>query len=258
MIDSHCHLDYPELFNDLDNVILRASNNRIKHMLTISTTLESYEKIKIIVNKYKNVFGTLGIHPHESTKNMSIKYKDLIKLKDNNNKIIGIGETGLDFYYNHSEKENQKQLFIEHINAAIELNVPIIVHTRNAEKETEDILYNEMKNSKLNTLIHCFTGSKEFAHKLIDMGCFISLSGIITFKNSQNLINTIKTLPLEKLMIETDSPYLSPVPFRGKANEPSYLKYTAEKLSLIKGVNVDKITQETTKNFFKLFKININ
>ena len=256
MIDSHCHLDYPELFDNLDNVVLRATKNNIKHLLTISTTLDSYEKIKIIINKYKNVFGTLGIHPHEAIKNKEVNSKTLISLKNNNNKIIGLGETGLDFFYNHSDKQSQKYLFVEHINAAIELDLPIIVHTRNAEKETQDILYNEMKNSKLKTLIHCFTGTQDFAHKLIDMGCFISLSGIITFKNSQNVVNTVKTLPLEKLMIETDSPYLAPAPYRGKPNEPSYLKYTAEKLSLIKGVSVKEVNEATTKNFFKLFKIN--
>jgi len=256
IVDSHCHLDFPELFNELDNVINRAKLNKIKYLLSISTNIKSFEKIKIIVDKYKNVYGTLGIHPHETKDHSIIDSNYLKKLFKNSHKIIGIGETGLDFYYNHSEMNIQKKVFIEHIKTSIDLNLPVIVHTRNAEKETIDILKNEKKNSKLKILIHCFTGSLEFAKKLLDLDCYISVSGIITFKNSTDLINTVKFIPDEKLLVETDSPYLAPTPYRGKLNEPSYLKYTIEKLAEIKKLSNEYIMKKTSDNFFNLFNLN--
>ena len=258
IVDSHCHLDDPILNNELDEVISRAYLNGVKYLLTISTTIESYEKIKKIVKKYKNVYGTLGIHPHE-TKNFSNFTIDKIKkMKSESEKIIGIGETGLDFYYNHSDKKIQKKIFIEHINAAIDLNLPVIVHTRNAESETFDILKSEKKNSNLNVLIHCFTGTEKFAKNLLDLGCYISLSGIITFKNSLDLLNSVASIPLDRILVETDSPYLAPIPFRGKSNEPAYIKYVVEKLALIKKLSVEKIKKQTTNNFFKIFNLKIN
>ena len=255
MIDSHCHLDCPPLFDNLDQVIKRALSNNVRYLLTISTNLSSFEKIKEIVDKHDNVFGTLGIHPHESKNYPDISANLLINLQGENKKIIGIGETGLDFYYKNSETKVQKISFIEHIRASSDLKIPLIVHTRNAEKETFDILKSEIKNSNLKVLIHCFTGSKDFAHQLIDLGCFISLSGIITFNNTKDLTKTIASLPIDRLLLETDSPYLSPVPFRSKTNEPSYIKYTAKKLSEIKNITLNEIIEETTKNFFKIFKL---
>ena len=171
-------------------------------------------------------------------------------------KIIGIGETGLDYYYNHSDKKIQKKSFIDHINAASQLNIPVIVHSRNAEIDTFDILKSEKKNSNLKILIHCFTGSKAFAKKLIDINCYISVSGIITFKNSTDLTDTISTIPIERLLVETDSPYLAPSPYRGKSNEPSYIVHTVEKLSQIMEVSKEIIMSSTTNNFKKLFNLN--
>ncbi len=256
IIDSHCHLDYDNLNIQLKDVIKRAELNKVKYLLTICTTLESFERIKIIINDYKNVYGTFGIHPHETSKFQEVNYDYIIKLKKKYDKIIGIGETGLDFYYNHSDKEIQKKIFIEHIRAAAELDIPLIVHSRNAEVETYDILKNEMKNLKIKVLIHCFTGSKNFAKKLIDLNCYISVSGIITFKNSTDLTKTISTIPIENLLVETDSPYLAPVPFRGKSNEPSYIIHTVKKLAQIKNVSNDFVEKNTTENFKKLFNIN--
>ena len=253
--DSHCHLDYPNLYNNLDEIVKRAEENQVKHLLTICTTLKSFEIIKTIVEKYKNIFGTFGIHPHETKDFKNIDSKFISNVKNNNNKIIGIGETGLDFYYNHSDKEIQKKSFVEHINAAAELNIPIIVHSRNAEKETFEILSSIGKKTDLKVLIHCFTGSKEFAKKLLDINCYISVSGIITFKNSLELADTVSTIPMEKLLVETDSPYLSPLPHRGKSNEPSYIIHTINKLSEIKNVTKEKVIDRTTSNFKKLFDI---
>jgi len=256
IVDSHCHLDYANLFNQLDDVVKRAKISEVEYLLTICTTPESFEKIKIIVNKYKNIYGTFGIHPHETKDYQTITSKEIIDKKKENKKIIGIGETGLDYYYNHSDKNLQKKSFIEHIKAASELNVPIIVHTRSAESDTFEILKSEMKNSNLKTLIHCFTGSKEFAKKLLDINCYISVSGIITFKNSLELLNTVDTIPVDRLLVETDSPYLAPMPYRGKPNEPSYIAHVINKLSELKKLPRETIMEKTSSNFFRIFGLN--
>ena len=255
IIDSHCHLDYPDLYDQLENVIKRAKNNQVDKLLTICTTLNSFEKIKSIIEKYKNIYGTFGIHPHEVKNFINVNFDYIIKAKNENHKIIGIGETGLDFYYNHSDKNIQKKSFVEHIRAASKLNIPIIVHSRNAEADTFDILKEEKKNSDIKVLMHCFTGSNDFAKKLINIGCYISVSGIITFKNSAELAQTVSEIPLNNLLVETDSPYLSPVPFRGKTNEPSYIIQTIEKLAKIKKISKNQIIESTTKNFRELFNI---
>ena len=256
IVDSHCHLDYSSLYNQLDDVIKRAEYNQVKYLLTICTTLKSFETIKLITDKYENIYGTFGIHPHETKKFVHVDKTFILNSKKDNNKIIGIGETGLDFYYNFSEKNIQIKSFIEHINAALELNIPIIVHTREAENDTYEILKSENKNSNLKILIHCFTGSKEFVKKLLDINCYVSVSGIITFNSSTELAETVSFIPIEKLLVETDSPYLSPMPFRGKPNEPSYIIHTIDKLSLIKKMPKKKIISNTTNNFKKLFDIN--
>ena len=251
MIDSHCHLDHEPLFSDLPNIIKRSKEVGIEKLLTISTSIDSFSKIKNIINIDEMIYGTFGIHPHETDKN--IINKDLIIENLNiNRKIIGIGETGLDFYYNNSDKKTQIDSFHNHIEAAIETNVPIIIHSRNAETETYEIL-NSYKVDNPKILMHCFTGSNEFAQKLLQLGSFFSASGIITFKNSNNLQETFKTLPLEKILIETDSPFLAPVPNRGKKNEPSFIKFTASKLAEIKDITQDKLKEITTNNFNNLF-----
>tara|TARA_B100000029_G_scaffold514392_1_gene617029 strand:- start:1313 stop:2089 length:777 start_codon:yes stop_codon:yes gene_type:complete len=255
IIDSHCHLDYPKIYNQLDDVIERASNKNVKYLLTICTNLESFKKIILIIEKYKNIYGTFGIHPHETKLHTNIDSKFINNLKKKNKKVIGIGETGLDYYYNHSDKEIQKKSFIQHIYAASELNIPLIVHSRNAEKDTYEIIKSEMNNSKLKVLIHCFTGSKEFAKKLVDINCYISVSGIITFKNSNELVDAVSSIPIENLLVETDSPYLSPSPYRGKTNEPSYIVHTVKKLSEIKNISNEKVMSYTSNNFKKLFNI---
>ena len=255
IIDSHCHLDYENLYDQLDKVVERAKNNKVEYLLTICTTLTSFEKIKLIINNYKNIYGTIGIHPHETKNFINLDSKLISNLKKKYKKIIGVGETGLDFYYNHSDKVIQKKIFIEHIAAASELDIPIIVHSRNAEAETVDILKSEQRNSNLKILLHCFTGTSSFAKKLLDLNSYISLSGIITFNNSQELSKTVSNIPLENLLVETDSPYLAPLPHRGKPNEPSYIIHTIDKLSQIKNVSKETIMLYTTKNFKKLFNL---
>ena len=251
MIDSHCHLDHEPLFDNLDDILKRSKAVGIEKLLTICTSFESFEKIKKIVKKDNIIFGTYGIHPHETKKN-KVTTKLIIDEVNDNEKIIGIGETGLDFYYNHSEKNQQLESLHKHIEASIELNIPLIVHSRSAEEETLKIL-SHYKNHNLKILMHCFTGSKNFAKELLDLNAYFSASGIITFKNSIDLQETFKIIPIEKLLIETDSPYLAPVPNRGKKNEPSFVKYTAEKLADIKNITSFDLIKATTSNFNKLF-----
>ena len=253
MIDSHCHLDHEPLLENLDDVINRSKEVGITKLLTICTTLDSFEKIKTIVKKDKIIYGTFGIHPHETGENIVDK-KTIIKVINENSKIIGIGETGLDFFYNYSDKTKQINSFKAHIEASIELNMPIIIHSRNAENETFEIL-NLYKNKKLKILMHCFTGSLEFSKKLLTLDAFFSASGIITFKNSVDLQNTFKNIPFEKLLIETDSPFLAPIPMRGQKNEPSFIKYTLDKLSTLKETTIEKMSDLTTDNFNKLFNV---
>ena len=251
MIDSHCHLDHEPLVSDLENVIKRSKAVGIEKILTICTTLDSFVRIKKILKIDDIIFATYGIHPHE-TKNNKVNSDLIIKEIKDNKKIIGIGETGLDFFYNNSDKHDQITSLEEHIKAAIEMDIPLIIHSRNAEKETLDIL-NNYKNNNLKILMHCFTGSKIFAKQLLDLNAYFSASGIITFKNSIDLQDTFKFLPIEKLLIETDSPFLAPVPNRGKKNEPSFIKYTAEKLAYIKEISNEQLIKTTSLNFNTLF-----
>ena len=251
MIDSHCHLDQEPLLSDITNVIKRSKEEGIKKVLTICTTLSSFQKIINIVKKDDIIFGTFGIHPHEVKENF-VTVKEIENALIKYDKIIGIGETGLDFYYNHSEKKDQIESFIKHIEASINLKVPLIVHSRNAENETFNIL-NDYKNKDLKILMHCFTGSKIFAKKLLDLNAFFSASGIITFKNSLELQETFEFIPINKLLIETDSPYLAPVPNRGKKNEPSFIRFTAEKLAELKNVTISELIKYTSLNFNNLF-----
>ena len=251
MIDSHCHLDHEPLLSDLKNVIKRSKDVGIKKLLTISTSHESFDRIKKIINEDEMIYGTIGVHPHETTDN-KITTDFIIRNLTQNSKIIGIGETGLDFYYNNSDKNNQIISFKEHIEASIQTNVPLIIHSRDAEDETFNIL-NNYKEQKLKILMHCFTGSKDFAKKLLTLNAIFSASGIITFKNSLDLQETFKFLPLDNILIETDSPFLAPVPKRGKKNEPSFIDYTAQKLADIKDISKSDLVKYTTNNFNKLF-----
>ena len=232
MIDSHCHLDHEPLLNNINEVLKRSKDVGIKKLLTICTTLKGFNNIKNILTIDKIIYGTFGIHPHE-TDNDNISKDIIVENVKKNPKLIGIGETGLDFYYNHSKKNKQIDSFKRHIEAALETNLPIIVHSRNAEEETFNIL-SKYKHEKPKILMHCFTGSYNFYKKMEELNSFFSASGIITFNNSQNLQNTFLKIPNNKLLVETDSPFLSPVPMRGKKNEPSFIKYTIKRLAELK------------------------
>ena len=253
IIDSHCHLTYEPMSTSLDETISRANSDGVKYLLTISTEDKSYNQILNIVENYDCVYGTYGIHPHEAKNHQTFKCKDIIEKINKSKKIIGIGETGLDYYYNHSDKNDQINSFLEHIYAAQETNLPIIVHTRSAEEDTLRILKEEKKKKDFKILIHCFTGSKKFAFDLLDVGAYISASGVVTFKKSNELAETFKAIPDNRILVETDSPYLAPIPFRGKSNEPSYIIHTVEFLSKLKNIPFSDFAKKTTENFYNLF-----
>ena len=257
IIDSHCHLDYEPLNSNIKSVIKRAEDVGVKYFLTICTTDVSFLKILKILKENKNVFGTYGIHPHEASNFSNLSTENIINNISKDNKIIGIGETGLDFYYEHSDRKIQKQLFLRHIHACQESSKTLIVHSRSAENETYDILSSEYKNKKFKILMHCYTGSKIFAHKLLDIECYFSASGIVTFKNSKDLSETFKSIPKNRILIETDSPYLSPEPLRGKTNEPSHLIHTLKYMSKIRNEIEENFSFQTSENFINLFDLKI-
>ena len=254
IIDSHCHLNFPQFDGKVDEIVKRALKNGVYRMLTISTKLSEINKLEFISKSFSEVYNSVGVHPHECKNYKDLSLNDLIK-HTKNSKCIGIGESGLDFYYENSPKKLQIKLFRIHIEAARETNLPLIVHTRNADIETIQILNDEMKKGTFSGLIHCFSTSRELAEKAIDLGFYISLSGIITFNKSNELRNIIKDLPLDRLLIETDAPYLAPEPFRGKCNEPSYVIHTAKILADLKNVELDTIAEKTTENFNRLFNL---
>ena len=248
--DSHCHLDYEPLINDINKIILNAKKNNVTNLLTIGTSLESSKKVLEIVEKYENVYGAIGIHPNSTTNNLT-DLNELVAIKKKNKKIIAFGETGLDYFYRRSEKNDQIQSFEKHIEFAISEKVPVIIHTRNADEDTISIVKKHYTKTKF--LIHCFTGSLDFAKNLLDLECFISFSGIITFKKSTDLRNVVRYIPIEKMLIETDSPYLSPDPIRGKTNEPANVKIVAKNIALIKEITLEEVANRTSKNFKKFF-----
>ena len=251
MIDSHCHLDHEPLFANIPEVLKRSKENGVKKILTICTTIDGFSNIKDILKMDDIIYGTFGIHPHETQTNV-VNKSTIVKNIKQNPKLIGVGETGLDFYYNHSKKDNQIKSFKEHIEAAIDINLPLIVHSRNAEKETFEIL-NDYKNQNPKILMHCFGGSYDFFKNMGKLDSYFSASGIITFKNSTELQDTFTKIPNDKLLVETDSPFLAPMPMRGKKNEPAFIKYTLKKLSELKSVSEIEMDNLTTNNFETLF-----
>ena len=251
MIDSHCHLDHEPLFKKISGVLKRSKESGIKKLLTICTTIVGFNNIINILKIDPIIYGTFGIHPHETETNI-VNKKNIIDNINLNSRLIAVGETGLDFFYNHSLKKTQIESFKVHIEAAIELNIPIIVHSRNAEEETFNIL-NDYRIRKPKILMHCFTGSYNFFKNMEKLNSYFSASGIITFNNSLDLQNTFAKIPNNKLLVETDSPFLAPVPMRGKKNEPSFLKYTLKKLADLKKIDETEMINFTTKNFENLF-----
>jgi len=253
LVDSHCHLDFPDFSDDkLEQVLNRAKTANVRHMLTISTRLNTFANIQKIAEKYAHIYCSVGIHPHNADEESDATTADLITLSKAE-KVIGIGETGLDYFYEHSPKDIQVKQFRNHIAAARDTGLPIIVHTRDADDDTVEILADEYKKGPFKGLIHCFSSTQELAEKVLDMGFYISVSGIATFKKADDLRETLSKIPLNRLLVETDAPYLAPMPMRGKPNEPAFTAFTAAKLADIKNTDIDDVARQTTENFFTLF-----
>ncbi len=252
IIDSHCHLNYDSMMRDMDGVMARAKEAGVETMLAINARLSEYGDIVAIAELYDNVFATVGSHPHEAEKEPNVHADELIK-KAHHNKVIGIGESGLDFFYEYAPRDLQTANFRAHITAARETGLPLIVHARDADDECIAILQDEMGKGAFPAVIHCFTASRAFAEASLELGFYISISGIVTFKSAKDLQETTKIIPMDRLLIETDAPYLAPVPKRGKPNEPSYVKYTAEFISKLLDIPYEELAKSTTDNFYDLF-----
>lgn len=252
LVDSHCHLNFPDFKADLSEVIARAKFAGVGVMQTICTEMAEFEEVYKIAEENEGIFCSVGVHPNDSGKQEIVSAQDLIE-KTSRPKVIGIGETGLDYYYEHSDRNLQKTSFLEHIKAARETGLPLIIHTRNADADTSEILETELAKGGFKFLLHCFTSSRELAETAVRLGGYISLSGIITFKSAGAIREAIQNVPLDRLLIETDSPYLAPTPHRGKRNEPSYVVQVNKALAEARGLSEEDCAKATTENFFRLF-----
>ncbi len=252
LVDSHCHLNYPGLVEDQQGVMARARAAGVGRMVAIGTKQAEWAEVQALADGEADVFCTVGIHPHEAEKHPDFGIAQLLDAAQHN-RTIGIGETGLDYYYDHSPRAQQQAHFRAHIIAARETSLPLIVHTRDAETDTLNIMREEMGQGAFSGVIHCFTASQAFAEAALDLGFYISLSGILTFKSAKDLQATAKTIPLDRLLVETDSPYLAPVPMRGRPCEPAYVTHTAACLAMLRNMDAAKIADITTENFFRLF-----
>jgi len=252
-VDSHCHLNYPQLQKDFGSILHRAKEQNVDFMLAISTKVTEFNQVLPIAEANEHIFCTVGVHPHYAKAEMSHLTKEKLIDYTEHKKVVGLGETGLDYYYENSPKEAQMHSLNIHIDVARETGLPLVIHTRDADKDTIDILETEYKKGPFTGVIHCFSAGCELAEKMLAIGFYISVSGIITFKKSEMLRDIVKDIPLNRLLVETDSPYLAPQPFRGKPNEPSYVKWVGEKLAEIKDQSVMAVQEQTTENFFPLF-----
>ena len=251
-VDSHCHLNYKGLIEDQVAVLERARGAGVDVMLNISTREREWDDIVATAEREPDVWATIGIHPHEADAHPDVDTAKLVA-RAAHPRVIGIGETGLDFYYDHSDRDRQRASFRSHIAASRATGLPLIVHTRNAEEDTAAILSEEMGKGAFPGVIHCFTASEAFARIALDLGLYISISGIVTFKNAKDLQTIAATIPEDRLLIETDAPFLSPVPHRGKTGEPAFVADTARFLSVLCGVSVEELGQMTSANFHRLF-----
>lgn len=252
LIDSHCHLEYKGLIEDQDAVLDRARQSGVGGFLNISTKFSEWEQVVATANRETDVWASVGIHPHEADQHADLDF-DLLRTAVADPKVIAIGETGLDYYYDKSDRGVQQRLFRGHIEVARETGLPVIIHTRDAEDDTVAVLEDELGKGTFPALIHCFTASADFGRKVLDLGLTISLSGIVTFKNAKELQEIAAELPEDRILVETDSPFLAPVPHRGKVCEPAFVQNTAEFVAGLRGVAPEALAETTTKNFFNLF-----
>jgi TatD DNase family protein len=252
LVDSHCHLDFPDFGAELDAIVARAGAKGVGFMVTISTRVRRHAQVLAIAERFSNVYCSVGTHPHHAHEELDIAAAELIE-RARHPKVIAIGEAGLDYHYHFSPREAQEQGLRTHIAAARETELPLVIHSREADADMARILTEESRNGAFPAVLHCFTGGRDLALAGIDLGLYVSFSGILTFKKSDELRAIAAELPADRILVETDAPYLAPGPWRGKRNEPSYVAETARVLAQTRGVSAEEIAQQTTDNFFRLF-----
>ena len=252
LVDSHCHLDFHDFADELDAVVERARAAGVGRMVTIGTRLSQFDRVLNVAERFADVSCTVGVHPHEAANEAGEDTARLVALAKHP-KVVGIGETGLDYFYEHSPRDRQAASFRAHIAAARETQLPLIVHSRDADDDMAEILAEEMGQGRFTGVLHCFSSSRQLAEKAVELGLYISLSGIVTFKKADALRETAKAVPLDRLLVETDAPYLAPVPVRGKRNEPAFVAHTAQAVAALRGLAPAELARITTENFFRLF-----
>ncbi len=250
LVDSHCHLDYNHLSENLQMIIEKAEEAGVGAILTIGTTVAGSRRLPKWIEQYQNIWCSAGIHPHEAAKDAQ-GVSDLAPLTDHP-KVVALGETGFDYYYDNSPREAQRRVFREHVRIAAESGLPLVIHTRDAEADTARVLMDAAANG-VGGVLHCFSSSRQLAERALELGFYISISGIVTFKNAEPLRQIVRDLPLDRILIETDAPYLAPAPHRGRPNEPALLIHTARKVAELKGLEVEALARATSDNFFRLF-----
>ena len=252
LVDSHCHLDFPELNQDLEGVLSRMGDNGVTHALTISTTLETFPAVRRVAHQHPNVWCSAGVHPDERRDGREASLEELLAMADDE-RVVAIGETGLDYYRVEGDTEWQRERFRTHIRAARRCGKPLVIHTRASAEDTLRLMREEGAG-EAGGVMHCFTETWEVARAAMDQGFHISFSGIVTFKNAKELKEVARRVPLERMLVETDSPYLAPVPHRGKPNQPAYVRHVAEEIAALRGIAFEEVASRTTENFFRLFR----
>ena len=252
LVDSHCHLDFPDFADELDEIVARARAAGIGRMVTINTRFRRFAEVLRIAETYDDVFCSVGTHPHNAAEEPDVPAAAFIEAASHP-KVVAIGEAGLDFHYDKSPRDVQEAGFRTQIAAARETGLPLVIHSREAEADTERVLREETMNGRFDAILHCFSSGPDLARAGVEMGLYVSFSGILTFKRSDELREIAAQVPADRLLVETDAPYLAPVPYRGKRNEPAYVAHTAAVLAETRGVTVDEIARQTTENFFRLF-----
>jgi TatD DNase family protein len=252
LVDHHCHLDFPDFADELDGVIARAKAAGVGLMVSISTRIRRFDRLLQIAERYDNVFCSVGTHPHYAHEELDVPVEEIVKLSEHP-KVVAIGEAGLDHFYDNSPRAAQEQGFRNHIAAARATQLPLVIHARDADDDVAAILEAEMAKGAFPAVLHCYTGGSDLARRGLDLGLYVSFSGILTFKKSDALREVAKMVPLDRVLVETDAPYLAPGKYRGKRNEPAYVVETAKELAKLKGIGFEKLAETTTENFFRLY-----
>jgi TatD DNase family protein len=254
LVDSHCHLDFPDFAEELDAVVARARQAGVGRMVTICTHVSRFDRIRAIAERFEDVLCTVGVHPHQAAEEIEGATIERLVELSNHPKVIGLGETGLDYFYDNSPRDVQQESFRRHIRAGLETGLPIVIHTREADADTMRVVKEETAGQPVKGLLHCFSSGRQLAEEALEYGFYISLSGIVTFKKSEELRAIVKDVPMDRLLVETDAPYLAPLPYRGKRNEPAYVAHTAACVAGVKGVDPAELARQTTANFHRLFE----